>query len=324
MNRLRLFLLLATTVTFGLVAGYDAMLAALLLAGVFLSAVIYFRPIIGIYLVLLGMPFLNVGFRYNNPVRLIDEFIPIGVFPILLTGLVYSLKRFTGPRSVRRGHEPGSWETGHENQLILLIMLFTVASLLWSIDVTHGIVMLALLFSGFWIYKMLPQILLSERDITKIFWLILLVSPVLATLLLLSNQYYDFIYKLPLFKDTTFVVVLHTIVASGGRIRLGGFAPVNIAANILTIVLFSIVYLGFRTNWAMRFLLACYSAFLMYCLIKTGSKAGLATLAFGSMALLVMMPEFRKRLLKFIYTGMMVVGLFLVVAGQALLKRVEL
>lgn len=324
MNRLRLFLLLTTSVAFGLVAGYDFKIAALILAGSSLSAAIYFRPMFGIYLVLLGMPFLNVGFRYNNPVRLVDEFIPIGVIPIVLTGLVYSIKRLTSPRASLRGPEAGPERTGLENQFLLLIVLFTVASLFWTIDFTHGIVMLFLLFSGFWIYKMLPQIISTERDVTGIFWFIVLLSPVLAALLLISHYHYDYMYKVNLFKDTSFVVMLHTIVASGGKIRLGGFAPVNVAANILTIVFFAIVYLVLRASWAARVGFAGYSAFLMYCLIKTGSKAGLATLVFGGMALLVMVPEFRKRLLTIIYAGTMVVGLFLVVAGQALLKRVEL
>lgn len=313
------FPLLAGGCAIGAVAAFHPAAGALLAVILATAAIVYVRPSVGVYLSILAIPFLNAGFTLDNKSRVCNEFFPLAFVPIIFTAALFFARRMAD-----RDRPPPAAGEKLVNASVVLILAYAVLALSWTRDPVHGANMILALLVCFWIPRNFPRILTEPRQVRTVMGMFFFLSFVLIALLLLSKKYHEFTYTVRLGKGFSFDVMLHTIVASAARIRLGGFAPVNIAANILTFVMFVDVYFFIRSGWKPRALLAVHALVVMYCIFKTGSKAGLFSLIFGLVAFLLMVPEYRKRILRIGLAGSALLGVGFLFVGKAVMKRIEL
>jgi hypothetical protein len=293
-------------------------LVAAVALGVLMLALVVFRwPVVGVWLILGCVYLFNLGFRYNNPVKIVDEFTPIVVIPIVFLTMLLLMKHFGGHDRVaaaREGRITYEWFPR------IFFWVFALISLSWSLDPKHGFQDVYLIAAFYMILWSVPRALDTPRKIDVLLHAYPFVAIPLGIMLLLSKEYFDFIVQEPIYGSLNLVFLLHTI-GDGTKLRLGGYAPVNIAANVINGFLFVNLYIAYRSGKFVRAMLGVHSLFLLYCLLKTGSKAGIVSLALGGMFLLVAVPEFRARVLRITGIGVMLGSLVLVVAGQLIIKR---
>ena len=93
---------------------------------------------------------------------------------------------------------------------------------------------------------------------------------------------------------------------------------------INTFIFFNLVtILTFTKRWWVKFLISIECLALFYCLLKTASKASIITLLIGFFLLPVIVPEFRNKLLRIILSAMILLAIFLTLAGKIIIKRFE-
>jgi hypothetical protein len=204
-----------------------------------------------------------------------------------------------------------------------MILVFSIASLLWTLDVTHGINMIIGLCMCFWMLRNFPRIITKPETLRNVFLCIFLVSFVMIITNVLSKEHYDFAYEKEIFKGFDFSILLHAYVASANKVRQGGFAPVDLAANIINLAIFINIYFMLTGSWRRRVFLAIHTLLLLFCMFKTASKAGMLTLMMGMGFLTVIIPRFRDKVIRIAIVGIMFFVMAFLIVGEVLLKRFE-
>jgi O-antigen ligase len=307
------------TVAFGSISAYSYKTAVLGIAFLFFSTAVFVKPIIGLYSILFSLPLMNIGFVYENPNRTNDEFISIAAVPIVVTFVVYLTNRVLYSKHKSNTIRHGSY---HYAQFLLffLILGFSIISLLWTIDSVHGINNIFVLILGFILIILFSGNILTKEHIHHILKVLPLLGLFLAFLLLLSDIYYDFTSTVKLSDYFDLVVMLHAN-AMEGKVRPGGFAPVDLASNILTIFVFTNIALAYISGWRGRILLLLHSFLLIICILKTASKAGALSLAFGLFLLPIIIPELRNKVIRLTTVCVFAIGFVLVFFGKVILMR---
>jgi hypothetical protein len=289
------------------------------------AVALFLRPVVAVYLVLLTAPLLNIGFKYDNPLRIVNEFMPFVVVPVAAMAAAYLLRRAANPRrAFNQASGKGSDRHAYLVNFAMLSFLgLSAASLFWTDDFVHGRQMFLITALFFAVMKLFPEVITRRGQIGNIVKVFPVVAIGLMALLILSEDYYDYVKEIMITDDLSLVFLFHTIGSGEGKIRLGGFAPVNIAANILTMTIFANIAIAYRYGWKTRAVLALHSLFLLFGIFKTGSKAGLVSLMVGLFSLPVIIPELRGRFIRIAGVILGLMGVILIAAGELILKRFE-
>lgn len=311
--------LFIVTMAFGSILAYSYKAALLGIALLFFSTAVFVRPVLGLYFVLFSLPLMNVGFVYENPNRTNDEFISIAAVPIVVTFVVYLINRvlYKDHNSYTIRH--GSYQYA-QSFLFFLILGFSLISLLWSIDCIHGLNNIFVLMLGFILIILFSGNIVTKEHIYRILKALPFLGLFLSLLLFLSDTYYDFASSVKLSEHLDFIVMLHAN-AMEGKVRAGGFAPVDLASNILTIFIFTNIALAYIYGWRGKILLLLHSFVLIVCILKTASKAGAISLAFGLFLLPIIIPELRNKVIRLTTLGVFAIGLILLLFGKVILLR---
>ncbi|MDY6855771.1 MAG: O-antigen ligase family protein [Thermodesulfobacteriota bacterium] len=307
------------TVTLGSILAYSYKTALLGIVFLFFSTAVFIRPIIGLYFILFFLPLMNVGFAYENPNRTNDEFISIAAVPIVVTFVAHLIDRVLYRKNKIYTIRHGSYRYA-QFLLFFLILGFSLISLLWSIDCIHGLNNIFVLILGFILIILFTGDILTKDHIYYIIKALPFLGLFLSFLLLLSDFYYDFASTVKLSDHFDFVLILHAN-AVEGKVRPGGFAPVDLASNILTIFVFSNIALAYIYGWRGKIFLLLHSFLLIICILKTASKAGALSLAFGLFLLPIIIPELRNRVIRLTTLGIFAIGLVLIFFGKVILMR---
>lgn len=305
--------------------------AVLLFLAVVIFLCIYIKPLLGLIFTVVMTPLFNMGIILNSPYRKIHEYVYFVFIPVIITLISYFLNKLVKHKTF------STKKINNINILFFLLICWIAISLIWTIDILHGLHTLLAVIVCITILYIFEGILTKKEDVQKLLNIFPIIGIVLGLSLLLSKEFHKFIIIESIDNIITYHITsdpthgvpkvsiyagLHTL---GITItRPGGFAPPNAAANILSLFIFVDIALFYAASNLKRVMLLAHILFLTICLFMTASKSGAGGLLFGLIAFSLIVPESRKRFIKIYGVSFILIGILFIIAGDALLKRLKI
>ena len=242
---------------------------------------LYHRPSMGLYFIILFMPARSIFLAVDSPTRSVPEIISLVSLPVLAVFGAIVLNRVASQRDGAPRNEL--------NTFMLLLALWAAISLFWTTDTVHGINMLVSLANGLLVLVIFKSLLRTKGQLKNLLHFAFLIGCACVILLTVSYWYYgsetiDLIGDVKLF-----------LVFDNEEGRPGGFAPVNHASSILNFFIFVGFSLMYRAGALKRVALSVFILFMIFGVFFTGSKGGIGSLVLGLGFLITAVPFLRRR-----------------------------
>lgn len=252
-----------------------------------LFALTYWRPFIGLAVVVVTT-FVSTGnVVFETPYRTIWERYPIVFVPVIICLAAILLRTVVHPEKSSHDSPPFSGI----NAVLCLFLLWCGVSFMWTLDPYHGINRCFNLTIGLFIFFLCIHILRSRRDIERLCFVLAPWSIVMAAATFVSNK---FDWTRVQF-DITRSLYLEFHINTNGN-RPGGLAPPQIAGTFLALAFFMTVFaLWPRVKARYRPLLVLLGIFLISNILATGSKGAAGAFLLAGMGFLVCYPPIRRK-----------------------------
>lgn len=307
--------------------------AVLLYLAAVISVCIYIKPLLGLFFTVVIFPFSNIGIMINSPYRIQNETVSFIFIPVIVTVISYLLNKL-----YNSSQRITAVKLENINIIYFSLISWIAISLIWTIDIVHGLHTLLAVVICISILYIFERILIKKEDVKKLLNIFPIVGVVLGLLVLLSTRGN---YKYMIIESISDIVTYHlmsdvlheapdvsifaTIFKSPGttKIRAGGFAPPILAGNILALFIFVDIALIYSASKLKRVLLITHILFLTVCLLLTASRGALVGLFTGLVVFSLIIPDLRKKIIRIYGIGCIIVAVIFVLAGDAMIKRFE-
>jgi hypothetical protein len=266
----------------------NPIMSAIIFSSFFVMTYIFFKPRLGLILCIATAPVLILEILYDSPIRQISDYYPLSVIIIAVTFCAWALRR-----TVRL--ENGSQAGKTKYFLPILFISYVTISLLWTIDLSHGICMTFRILIGICLFFLLNDMIVDRKELQKIITYLPFLGLILASLTLLSKfKIIDSVLKL--FGD----IYLQILFWSHNGIRPSGFANSALAANALVFFIFmTIAAYSMAVNKFRKALLIAIGLFCLSMMLLISSKAAVGSLLAGIFFIIYNHPVLRKKVITF-------------------------
>jgi hypothetical protein len=277
----------------GLVTAASPAVGVVLLLVVCFALFSFRWPLYGFFSVVIVSFFHNTNVVYDSPLRIVTERYTLGVVPVVILVLVVLIKvaAESGGQSAHRAAGGAVPCRGKAcDYMILLLMVWSTVTVIWSSDPYHGANALFNLAIGCCLYFLAIH-LLDETGKIELFFKVLFGSGIfLVMIFMLSNKVEPLNYVREFSGGFSFACDLITY----GQ-RPGGFAPPQIAANIIIFVFFAGCALARKATPAGRVWVVLLSFFFCSAIIASGSKGAAGSFLVALPALFIFARPLRDR-----------------------------
>lgn len=204
----------------------NPILSAIIFSSLFVMTYIFFKPQFGLIVCIATAPVLILEILYDSPIRQISDYYPLSVIIIAVTFCAWTLRRIV---RLENGNQAGNTKYF----LPILFISYAIISLLWTIDLPHGICITSRILLGICLFFLLNDMIVDREKLQKIINYLPFFGLTLGSLTLLSKfKILDSVEKL--FGD----MYLQILFWSDGGTRPSGFANSALAANALVFFYF--------------------------------------------------------------------------------------
>ena len=205
---------------------------------------------------------------------------------------------------------------------ILLLAVYATASLLWTKDLAPGVTILLQFLSAIVLFYT-PIILLRREKTLHVFlwiWLIVGIAAAVMAIITLYVKYHHITLLWWKYYFETYVVDFKYTVFDNIKQRVAGFSDPNRVAYLLnTALLAGLVLLLAAKKRILKIILGIIMFFLLYTIMHTLSKGGIASLVFTVTAFILIHPRFKGRVL-----GALTIFFASIVLAIALMSFIDL
>jgi len=244
----------------------------------------------------------NINIIYQSPLRITTERYSLGFIPVFILVMVVLVKIAAESKDNFINHAVGKpvfCKIRPGDYLILLFLLWSVATLFWSMDLYHGMNSIFNLLMGCCLYFLALYFLDSVPRVESFFRIIFIFGILLVGIFMVSNKVDTIHYSQKLFSNFFFDFGLITY----GR-RPGGFAPPQIAGNIMIFIFFIGCLLYVKAPPAVRAIIIALGFLFSSAILASGSKAAAGSFLISILAFIVIYPPLRKKAIWLLPAGL--------------------
>lgn len=261
---------------------------------------IYINPLLGLFFTVIMVPFSNIGIIFDAHYRSQPEYIYVFIFiPVFMTLISYFLNSLNNPQRF----SVVKIESKNINILIFLLISWFAISLIWTIDIYKGIHKLISIIVCITMLFLFEKILIKKDDILKLLnifpifgialCLLLFWSKAINKLIIIDIISYHIRSILINIEPKISIYFAILVAGVGEKMRPGGFAYPNEAANILSLFIFIDIALLYAATKFKRVLLIAHIVLLTIGLVMTSSKGGFAGFMVGLITFSFIVPQLR-------------------------------
>ena len=259
-------------------------LSPFILVGSLLLVCIYIKPIFGLYLCLTLGFIVTLEMVYGSLTTIVTNHYSLSFIPIILSFGIGIIHHLTAARK-------GENRDFRIYFFPAVLIIWAMISMLWSLDPYHGLHTILYISVGIAFFILLNNLILNKIDLKKMLRYLVFLSLFLASATLLS-KFMVLGFSTEITPKFSLAATLFVVAES---MRPGGFAHPSLACATLVFLIFMIIAIYPQVKSRGKILLFLLGIFLLFNVLLTASKAGIASFIVGIFFLILGNPILRKR-----------------------------